>query len=110
MKSLSGYFGPDTELDAGVQRHIRNPQSDAHMPAALFKYFQQEIGGAVENLRMVAKSRSAVYIAFETHDAADFLEIAIGGCLELRDGIQSGLAGRLVAIFHGYLAAQTAGV
>ena len=47
--------------------------------SALFKYFQQKIGRAVENFRVFAKSRSAVYVAFETHDAADSLEIAASG-------------------------------
>ena len=46
------------------------------MFAALFKYFQQKIGSAIENFRVVAKSRSAVYVTFETHDAADSLETA----------------------------------
>jgi hypothetical protein len=43
--------------------------------------------------------RSSNNIAFEAHDAADFLQIA-GGGFELRDGIQSNLAGCLVAFFH----------
>src|SRR4029077_12228154 len=75
---LIGHLGPDAELDAGVQRHVRNPQGDAHMFAALFEYFQQQIGRAVENLRVVAKSGGAVYITFETHDAADSLQVASG--------------------------------
>jgi hypothetical protein len=49
------------------------------MFAALFEYLQQQIGRAVENPRVVAKSGDAVYIAFESQDAADSLKIAAGG-------------------------------
>ena len=79
------------------------------MLAALFEYFQQQMGRAVENLGVIAKSGSAVHVAFEAHDTVDSLQVA-SGLLELRDGVQRGLAGCLVASFDRHLRAQPAGV
>ena len=67
------------------------------MFASLFEDFQQQIGGAVENLRMVAKSGGAVYIAFEAHDALE-LDANVRRQFELPANPQPGRGQRLRTI------------
>ena len=53
-----------------------NPQGRARVPASLAEYCVDEIGCAVEDLRMLAKPRAAMDVALQAHDLTDLIEIA----------------------------------
>ena len=66
----------------------------------------EEVGGPIEHLRMPTESRSAMDIAFHAHQTTDPIDIATSGRLELCQGIERALSGRLVSLLDREFGSQ----
>lgn len=80
------------------------------MPATLFEDFDKEVGGAIEDARMIAEAGGAVDVAFDTNDPDDLFEVATGSGMELSDGVEGCLTGGFVAILDPDAIAEFAGI
>src|SRR5947209_5384749 len=94
LPSTAG-LGPNDQLHRRIKGHFMNPQGRARVPASLAEYCVDEIGCAVEDLRMLAKPRAAMDVALQAHDLTDLIEIAEHR-FELRQRIERADFGGLV--------------
>lgn len=78
------------------------------MATAVFEHVAEQVGGAIQHVRVAAITRRAVDQAFDAHNLANFFEIA-GRGLQLGDPVQAGEAGGLIALFIADFRAQAAG-
>src|SRR5262249_3453028 len=69
----------------------------------------EQVGGAVEHLRMIVESRRRVDVSFDANDLSDAFEIA-RRCGELSDRVDRTQPGRLVAMVEVEVSTELAGV
>jgi len=93
-------LGGDGDLDGGIQRHVGDPDGQPSMGSAGTENRVEQIGGPIEHLRMPTESRGAVNIAFHAHQTTDPINIATSSRLELGQGVERALSGRLIPLLH----------
>ena len=76
------------------------------MGSAGTKHRVEEVGGPIEHLWMAAESRGAMDIAFHAYQTTDSIHIPVGGRLELGQGVERALSGRLVSLLDREFGSQ----
>ena len=76
------------------------------MGSAGTKHRVEEVGGPIEHLWMAAESRGAMDIAFHAYQTTDSIHIPAGGRLELGQGVERALSGRLVSLLDREFGSQ----
>ena len=93
-------LGRDRNLDGGIQRHVGNPDGQPGVSPARTEHRVEEVGRPIEHLRMPTESRGAVNIPFHAHQTTDPIDVATSSRLELSQGVERALSGRLIPLLH----------
>ena len=76
MRGSLGELDHEADLDGGVEGEGRGPERDAGVFAALAEDLEEEVGGAVDDLRVIVEVRGRVDESLERDDAGDAVEAA----------------------------------
>src|SRR5262249_47693733 len=96
------------DLHRGAKRETRTANGDAGMPSFLPKHFHDQLGGAVDHLRMIEETGRGVHKAVQAQTLHDAIEIAERG-LGLSEDIERGKSRRLLALGEVKPSAERAG-
>src|SRR5262249_44172139 len=83
------------DLDGDVIAQPCTPDRQTRMPAALAEDVDEEVGSAVDHLRMIGEGGQRVDIAGQAQAAANPVEIAVQRHAQMGDQIERGEARRL---------------
>src|SRR5579872_2785556 len=100
-------LGPQGKLHGGVEGHFGDSQRDTRVPACVAEKFDEQLGRAVEHMRLTTKIGGRMDIALHAHDLFDHAQAAHAG-LDLRQGIDGANPRGVPAVLFVQLRAELA--
>ena len=99
-------FNNRVDLDCDVVRQGTDTKRGARMTARFSEDFDEQIGCAVDDLRVEKEVRGGVHKSADIHKSNEPVHIAIDSGVHLGDHVQSAKASRLLTVFDLELTAE----
>ena len=108
--SNSGNLKYSIDFHRDIARQRRRANRGARMAADVAENFNHQVGGAINNLRLLPEVRYTIDKAGEAHASNHAVKIAIQGRSNLGKNIESAQARRLLALLDCHIGTQFAGI